>query len=60
VYTKEMELEWWEPKRFAVLDARGLDFLDGRRLFDGRTILTAPSPVAARNGGSASGSSTTK
>jgi len=44
VYTKEMEFEWWEAKRFAVLDARGLDFLDGRRLFDGRTILTAPSP----------------
>jgi uncharacterized protein len=28
----------------AVLDARRLDFLDGRRLFDGRPVLTARSP----------------
>jgi hypothetical protein len=30
-----MEFEWWEAKRLAVLDARRLDFLDGRRMFDG-------------------------
>jgi uncharacterized protein len=39
-----MEFEWSEAKRLAVLDARRLDFLDGRRLFDGRPICTAPSP----------------
>jgi uncharacterized protein len=39
-----VEFEWSEPKRLAVLDARRLDFLDGRRLFDGRQICTAPSP----------------
>jgi uncharacterized DUF497 family protein len=39
-----MEFEWSEAKRHAVLDARRLDFLDGRRLFDGRPICTAPSP----------------
>ena len=31
----EMEFEWREAKRLAVLDARQLDFLDGRRMFDG-------------------------
>jgi uncharacterized DUF497 family protein len=39
-----MEFEWSEAKRLAVLDARRLDFLDGCRLFDGRLILTVPSP----------------
>jgi uncharacterized protein len=39
-----MEFEWSEAKRIAVLQARRLDFLDGRRMFDGRPILTAPSP----------------
>jgi hypothetical protein len=39
-----MEFEWSEPKRLAVLDARQLDFLDGRRLFDGRSICSALSP----------------
>ena len=39
-----MEFEWSEAKRHAVLDVRWLDFLDGRRLFDGRPICTAPSP----------------
>jgi hypothetical protein len=43
-----MEFEWWEAKRLAVLDARRLDFLDGRRMFDGRPICTASSPRERR------------
>jgi uncharacterized DUF497 family protein len=43
-----MEFEWSEPKRLAVLAASRLDFLDGRRLFDGRPICTAPSPRGAQ------------
>jgi uncharacterized DUF497 family protein len=39
-----MEFEWWEAKRIAVLRDRGLDFLDARRLFDGRDSYTVPSP----------------
>ena len=39
-----MEFEWWKAKRLAVLSAPGLDFLDARRLFDGRDIYTVPSP----------------
>jgi uncharacterized DUF497 family protein len=39
-----MEFEWWEAKRLAVLWDRGLDFLDARRLFDGRDSYTVPSP----------------
>jgi uncharacterized DUF497 family protein len=42
-----MEFEWAEAKRLAVLDDRRLDFLDARRLFDGRPICTAPSPRGA-------------
>jgi hypothetical protein len=42
-----MEFEWSELKRLAVLDARRLDFLDGRRMFDGRPICSAPSPRGA-------------
>ena len=38
------EFEWWEAKRLAVLSERGLDFLDARRLFDGRDIYTVSSP----------------
>lgn len=38
-----MEFEWSETKRLAVLEARGLDFLDGRRLFDGRPLHTTSS-----------------
>jgi hypothetical protein len=30
-----MEFEWREAKRLAVVDARQLDFLGGRRTFDG-------------------------
>jgi uncharacterized DUF497 family protein len=39
-----MDFEWWEAKRLAVLGERGLDFLDARRLFDGRDVITVPSP----------------
>ena len=39
-----MEFEWWEAKRLAVLSGRGLDFLDARRLFDGRDVYTVPAP----------------
>jgi uncharacterized DUF497 family protein len=39
-----MEFEWSEAKRLAVLEARGLDFIRGRRLFDGRGVYTISSP----------------
>jgi uncharacterized DUF497 family protein len=39
-----MEFEWPETRRLAVLDARGLDFVDGQALFDGRPLLTETSP----------------
>ncbi|HVB16006.1 MAG TPA: BrnT family toxin [Stellaceae bacterium] len=35
-----MQFEWSEAKRLTVLETRGLDFLDGRRLFDGRRLHT--------------------
>jgi uncharacterized protein len=39
-----MEFEWSEGKRGWVLDERGLDFADAPLLFDGRPLLTVPSP----------------
>ena len=36
--------EWDEGKRRWVLRERGLDFLDAAALFDGRRLLTVPSP----------------
>ena len=36
-------LEWSATKRLAVLQDRGLDFIDGQVLFDGRPLYTAPS-----------------
>ena len=39
-----MEFEWLEAKRIAVLKARGLDFVRGQQLFDGRQIYTVASP----------------
>lgn len=39
-----MIFEGDEAKRRAVLRERGLDFLDAALLFDGRLLLTAPSP----------------
>jgi uncharacterized DUF497 family protein len=45
-----MELEWSEAKRIAVLEARGLDFIDAEMLFDGRPLYTVPSPRSAEEG----------
>ena len=39
-----MEFEWSEAKRQTVFAARGLDFIDAQALFDGRPLVTAPSP----------------
>ncbi|HEY6291213.1 MAG TPA: BrnT family toxin [Terriglobia bacterium] len=42
-----MDFEWSEDKRIAVLEARGLDFIDAAILFDGRTLYTVASPRPA-------------
>ncbi len=42
-----MDFAWSEVKRFAVLEARGLDFIDAEILFDGRPLYTVPSPRGA-------------
>jgi uncharacterized DUF497 family protein len=42
-----MGFEWSEAKRIAVLEARGLDFIDAEILFDGRPLYTVPSPRGA-------------
>lgn len=39
-----MEFEWSETKRLRVLKERGLDFVDAQAVFDGRPILSVPSP----------------
>jgi uncharacterized DUF497 family protein len=39
-----MDFEWSEAKRIAVLEARGLDFIDAKILFDGRPLYTVASP----------------
>jgi uncharacterized DUF497 family protein len=39
-----MEFEWSEAKRQTVLAERGLDFIDAEVFFDGRPLITAPSP----------------
>ncbi len=40
-----MDFEWSEAKRLWVLKERGIDFLRiADALFDGRPILTVPSP----------------
>ena len=44
-----MEFEWWEAKRLAVLRERGIDFIDAPALFDGRPLLTVPSPRGAED-----------
>jgi len=41
-----MEFEWSETKRLKVFAERGLDFVDGAELFDGRSVLSEPSPRA--------------
>ena len=42
-----MDFEWSAAKRIAVLDARGLDFIDAEILFDGRPLHTVASPRGA-------------
>jgi uncharacterized DUF497 family protein len=42
-----MDFEWSEDKRIAVLETRGLDFIDSEILFDGRPLRTVPSPRGA-------------
>ena len=42
-----MDFEWSAAKRIAVLEARGLDFIDGEILFDGRPLYTIASPRGA-------------
>jgi uncharacterized protein len=44
VYLDQMDFEWSEAKRIAVLEARGLDFIDAEILFDGRPLYTVASP----------------
>ena len=39
-----MDFEWSEAKRIAVMETRGLDFIDAEALFDGRAIYTVASP----------------
>ena len=38
-----MEFEWDETKRSSNLAKHGIDFLDARRLFDGRPVVTSDS-----------------
>jgi uncharacterized protein len=40
------EFEWSEAKRLKVLKDRGLDFLAATVMFDGRPVLSEPSPRA--------------
>jgi len=42
-----MNFEWSEAKRTAVLEGRGLDFIDAAALFDGRALYTVASPRLA-------------
>ena len=46
-----MDFEWSEAKRVAVLQARGLDFIDAEILFDGRALYTVASPRLAEERG---------
>ena len=39
-----MEFEWDEAKQRTNLAKHGIDFLDVRRLFDGRPVVTTRSP----------------
>lgn len=39
-----MDVEWSEEKRLRTFEERGLDFKDASRAFDGRPVLTLPSP----------------
>ncbi len=46
-----MEFEWSEAKRIAVLEARGLDFIDAEMLFDGRPLYRCRLRGARKNAG---------
>jgi hypothetical protein len=39
-----LSFEWDEAKRRRVIAERGLDFMDAALLFDGRPVLSVPSP----------------
>jgi uncharacterized protein len=39
-----MRFEWEEDKRQATLARRGIDFIGMAALFDGRPVITYPSP----------------
>ena len=39
-----MRFEWDEDKRQATLARRGIDFIGMAALFDGRPVVTYPSP----------------
>jgi len=39
-----VEFEWDEAKRQRVLNARNIDFIEAYTLFDGRPLVTVPSP----------------
>ncbi|MGI8475771.1 MAG: BrnT family toxin [Thermomicrobiales bacterium] len=41
-----MNFEWDEAKRLSNLAKHGIDFRVGRRLFDGRPVVTIPSPFS--------------
>jgi uncharacterized DUF497 family protein len=46
-----LEFSWDEPKRESVLAERGIDFLRvAFSLFDGRSLLTVPTPRAKKTG----------
>jgi uncharacterized DUF497 family protein len=40
------QFEWPEDKRLKVLKDRGLDFIRATAIFDGRPVLSEPSPRA--------------
>jgi uncharacterized DUF497 family protein len=46
-----MDFEWSAAKRIAVLEARGLDFIDAEILFDGRPLHTVASPGVQKSAG---------
>ena len=43
-----VDFEWDKAKRLRTIAGRGIDFLDAAALFDGRDLLTVPSPRADR------------
>jgi uncharacterized DUF497 family protein len=46
-----MDFEWSEAKRIAVLEARGLDFIDAEILFAGRAPYGSRLPGAQKKAG---------